>query len=371
MELDYGIYQAIVTDNSTFYNTGKIKVRIQKFYNQPLDWDLSSVYNANTFNKDLMDDIDALVHTPIGGGNNYGLFALPQVNSVGLVQFLGGNIHVPVWMGSFFRPEYDKDGKLIRCNVPNDQPEYEGMGSDGIIKGRNDPIATKKTKGGDGTIILRSKSTKGPGVEKKKDNMDFHKNRSENLVVLSEDEVKIIHFSKWNDKDGGNGADLEQYEEITVGTNKEYGPNNVVVKEYPQIDIKVVDKNNDEKNKQTTGIKVNPDEVSLEVTSNKLKMKSSISSTPRGILIKSQNTDNENITTFKMNPTQVTIINKNVSVVVNQNDAIISAPEGKVRLSGKEVVLGDGGGYVLVRDTPMLPFRTEDGSVIKTTNVRA
>lgn len=371
MNLDYGIYQAIVTDNSNFYNTGKIKVRIQKFYNEPLNWDLSSSYDANTFNKDLMDDLDAFVYTPMGGGNNYGFFTLPQVNSVGLVQFLGGNIRNPIWMGSFFIPEYNEEGKIIKCNVPNDQPEYEGVGSDGIIKGKNDPVATKKIKGGNGTVILRTKSTKEPGTEKRKDNMNFYKNRTENLVVLSENEIRIIHFSKWKEKDNGNSADLEQYEEISIGTSKEYGPNNTVVKEYPQIDIKVIDKNNDEKNKQITNIKVNPDEASLEIESNSLKRKSSVSSTKKGILIKSKNTNNDDVTIFKMDPSQVTITNKNVSVVLNQNDAIISAPEGKIRLSGKEVLLGDGGGYVLVRDTPMLPFRTEDGSVIKTTNVRA
>lgn len=370
MQLDYGIYQAIVTDNSTFFNTGKIKVRIQKFYNDRLNWDMSTSYDATKFNRDLMDDMDALVHTPIGGGNNYGLFALPQVNSVGLVQFLGGDVTQPVWMGSFFRPEYDQNGVLLRCNVPNDQPQYEGMGSDGIIKGPSDRIAQKKIQGGNETIILRTKSTKGPGTEKKKENMDFNKNRTQNLVVLSEDEVKIIHFSKWKDKDSGNGADLVQFEEITVGTHKEYGANQEVIKEYPQIDIKVTDKNNDDKKRQTTGIKVNPDSVSLEVISNELKMKSSIGSTPRGIEIKSQNTDNGDITSFNMNPKRITLVNKTVSLLLEKNDVTISVPEGKLRLSGKEVLLGDGGGYVVVKDNP-LPMRMEDGTVLKTTNVRA
>lgn len=370
MELDHGIYQAIVTDNSTFFNTGKIRVRIQKFYSETLSWDMSSTYDANKFNDELTYDMEALVHTPIGGGNNYGLFALPQVNSVGLVQFLGGNMKKPIWMGSFFRPEYDQNNNLIRCNIPNDKPDYEGMGSDGIIKTPSDRYAQKKIAGGDGTIILRTKTTKGPGTAKKKDNMDFNKNRTENLVILSENEVKIMHFSKWKNKDNDNGADLVQFEEITVGTHKEYGPNNVVIKEYPQIDIKVTDKNNDDKLKKTTGIKVNPDEVSLEVTSNELKMKSSIGSTPKGIDIKSQNTNNGSITNFTMTPIAVTIINKTVSVLIEQNDVTISVPEGKLRLSGKEVLLGDGGGYVVVKDSP-IPMRMEDGTVLKTTNVRA
>jgi len=119
MQLDYGIYKAIVTDNSSFYNTGKIRVRIQKFYNQELSWDMSVSYNQNDFNKDLLNDVDALVHTPIGGGNNYGLFALPQINSVGLVQFLSGDINIPIWMGSFFRPEFDQNKTLCSKRSTN------------------------------------------------------------------------------------------------------------------------------------------------------------------------------------------------------------------------------------------------------------
>ena len=37
---NFGMYEAIVTDNSNFFKTGKIRVRIQSLFNGKLDWDL-------------------------------------------------------------------------------------------------------------------------------------------------------------------------------------------------------------------------------------------------------------------------------------------------------------------------------------------
>jgi len=375
MQLDFGIYKAIVTDNLNFYNTGKIRVRIQKFYTQELSWDMSTSYNQNDFNKDLLSDTDALVHTPIGGGNNYGLFALPQVNSVGLVQFLSGDINIPIWMGSYFRPEFDQNKTLVRVNVPNDQPTSEGMGSDGIVKGTSDNWAKKQTKGGPGSIVLRTKTTEGPGTSNNASKMDFNKRRSENLVVLSEEEIKIIHFSKWIDKGSGpelgNTADLDQFEEITIGTAKTYAADGrTVLSSYPQIDIKVTDANADTSKTKTTGIKINPNEVSLEVTDKASKKTSKISSVPTGINIQSINTNTNQITKFEMDPVKILVTNKTVSMLIEAKDVTISVPDGALRLSGKEVILGDGGGYIMVKDN-QLPVRMEDGSILKASKVKA
>lgn len=374
MQPDHGIYKAIVTDNSNFYNSGKIRVKIQKFYNEELVWDMSTSFDNTKFIKGLVTDMDALVHTPIGGGNNYGLFALPQINAVGLVQFLGGDIRIPIWMGSFFRPEFDEKKTLVRVNVPNDKPLSEGVGSDGIVKGTSDRWAKKQTKGGPGSIVLRTKTTEMPGTAGDATKMDFNKKRTENLVVLSEEEIKIIHFSKWIDKGTGikkgESADLDQFEEITIGTEKLYGPTGNVIKQFPQIDIKVTDQNADPKKVKTTGIKINPDEVSLEVTSRALNKRSKISSVPTGINIESVDTNTNEITTFAMDPKQILIQNKTVSMLIQAKDVTISVPDGALRLSGKEVILGDGGGYIMVKDN-QLPVRMEDGSILKASKVKA
>jgi hypothetical protein len=374
MEQDFGIYQAIVTDNSTFYTTGKIRVRIQKFYNEDLSWDISKNYDDVKYNIGLTEDLEAFVHTPLGGGNNYGFFALPQVNSVGIIQFLNGNYKNPIWMGSFFRPEFDSKNNVTRVNIPNDQPLYEGLGSDGIATGSSG-FAEKKTKGGPGSIVLRTKTTSGPGEEKEPKNMDFNRKRTENLVVLSEEEIKIMHFSSWEDTGSGenlgNTADLKQFEEITVGTMKEYGATGEVIDQYPQIDIKVTDNNNDDDKKKTLGIKINPDEVSFEVISKENETISKIGAIPTGISILSTDTnDARNTTSYEMTPKKVTMINKKLTIIMENDQIILSAPEGKIRLSGKEILLGDGGGYVVIKDN-QVPMRMEDGSILKTTNIRA
>lgn len=375
MELDNGIYLALVTDNSNFFNTGKIRVRVQKFYNDTLNLDLSKNFDASKFNNEILQDFEALIYTPIGGGNNYGLFALPQINSVGIVQFLGGNFHNPIWMGSFFRPEYNEKEELVRVNVPNDQPLMEGLGSDGITRGSSDNYAKKRTKGGNGSIILRTKTTSGPGTDNNAQNMNFNKKRTENLMTLSDQDIKITHFSKWRDKGSGaslgDTADLDQYEEISVGTNREYDASGNVVKEYPQISISVKNDMLTASSTKSIGISLNPDAAILGFTSAYDKASSTISATPTGVTITSMNTNNSSkTTTYEMTPTQVKITNKAISIVVTDSEVLISAPEGKIRLSGKEIFLGDGGGYVMIQDVKK-EVRLEDGSVLKASSVRA
>lgn len=347
---NFGIYQAIVTDNSLFFNTGKIRVRVQSHFNGEFNWDLSQNYNASEFIEELAQDLLAIVYTPIGGGSGHGMFALPQVNSIGLVQFMNGNIQKPIWMGSFFRPEYDENRKLLRVNVPNDQPQYEGNGSDGITQGSNG-IGEKKIEGGFGTLILRTKTTKGPGRDRDPKNMDFNEQRTENLIVVTEDKYHMTHFSKW-EKEGDN-ATAKQFEELKMGT----------VDGVPQVDVQVTDIVRDKK--KTTGLKINNSEVSLVVNDESKNLESSISSTSDGINIKARNTKDDKNTNISLNNKEIILSNDKVSILVEGNEISLSAPNGKLRLSGKEVLIGDGGGYVVVSDVPGFSMRMEDGAILK------
>ena len=74
-----------------------------------------------------------------------------------------------------------------------------------------------------------------------------------------------------------------------------------------------------------------------------------------------------------MNPTEMKLINGSVTLTLDKKSVTVSAPEGAIMLSGNEIRLGDGGGYVLIRDTPMfMPVKTEDGSFLRTSErVRA
>lgn len=354
MNPTYGIYQAIVTDNSQFFTNGKIKVRVQNMYNGKLDWDLNANFDYNEFIQQINDDLWAVVYTPIGGGSNHGLFALPQINSVGIVQFMNGNIKKPIWMGSFFRPEYDEDGKLQRVNVPNDQPGYETM--DGISQNDN-KIGEKKIKGGFGTLILRTKTTSSP-TRNSPENMNFGEQRSENLIVLSEEEVHVTHFSKWENDSSGNPI-RKQYEELILGTDEDG---------VPEIQVKVTDIVSNKT--KTTSLVINNEEVALKVTDEKKFLESSISSTSDGININAKQTNSGNQTSIQLDPKEILLVNKKVSFLLEGNEATISVPNGKLRLSGQEVLIGDGGGYIVTKDSPT-PMRMEDGTILKCSKAKA
>jgi len=357
MTPNFGIYQAVVTDNTQFFTNGKIKVRVQNMYNGKMDWDLTQNFDYNEFIKEISEDLWCLVATPIGGGSNHGLFSLPQINSVGLVQFMNGNIKKPIWMGSFFRPEYNQNGKLTRVNVPNDQKEYEGSGADGITQNENN-IGEKRIEGDYGTLILRTKSTSGPTKYNNGDEMNFNEQDSENLVILSKDKLNITHFSEW-DRSGDNPV-IKKWQEIEFFTNLDGDP---------EVNIKVSDIDNRDNLKETSLVITN-NEVALKVSDEKEKMESSIGSTSDGINITSRNTDNDNQTSITQSPRESLLLNKEVSINLWGDEASISVPNGKLRLSGQEVLLGDGGGYVVVKDDP-LPARMEDGTILKASKVKA
>ena len=361
MTPNFGIYQAIVTDNSQFFQTGKIRVRIQSYYNGKLNWDLSQNYDQTEFNENLIKDTMALVYTPIGGGNGHGMFALPQVNAVGLVQFMNGNIKQPIWMGSFFRPEYDQDGKLARVNVPNDIPEMEGSGSDGITQGEN-KLGEKRIEGDFGSVIIRTKTTSGPGKDGKPENMDFNEQRSENLIVFNKDKTNFTHFSKW-DKDATGKAELKQWEEIELGTVKERNANGDVVDEYPEINIKVSEVKS-KTNTKTLSVKINNDKVSLEVIDGDII--TDLGVTGEGVEITSTNSKSKSSTSFEQTPEQIVLAGKDTSVTVEKDEVILSSKK-KIRLSGKTIQLGNGESYIAAIETivPNMSYELRDGFTIK------
>ena len=235
---NFGIYEAVVTDNSSFFTHGTIKVRIKKLYNDDTDLNIKKNYNKDFFVQDLLKDLDAYIYSPIGGGENYGLFMLPQVGSIGIIQFLNGDTKKPVWMGTVFSPELDKNGNIIKTKIPNDDPYAEGANTDGATREKNtDTTTKKKTLSGENAIILRTKKTNSPLKSGGIDNVDFDKQRTENIIVISDEYVKITHFSKWQEKKDKLSAAPEQFEEISIGMYKEKDVNGNIISSKPQISV--------------------------------------------------------------------------------------------------------------------------------------
>lgn len=184
------IYTAIVLDNSEFFQKGTITVRISRFYSLPMTWDMSEKPAIYDEFKELKragkveDFNNCLVSSLFGGGRNYGMFVLPQINSVGMVAFLDDSFNLPVWLGSYFRPIKNDEHKIEYVNIPNDQMEQEGEGTDGSKGGKN--IA-----GDEGTIIIRTKKTD-------EENYDWEENNTENLVIIGTNKFQILHFLEWD-----------------------------------------------------------------------------------------------------------------------------------------------------------------------------
>jgi hypothetical protein len=155
-------------------------------------------------------DLEALVFTPFGGGRNFGLLYLPQVNTKGVVTFLDADHHKPMWIGSYFEAKHNRtDYDTIEyINAPGDNKLKDGKDMDAYAGGGtnfNGDITDSLVLRTKHTIMDRSDGTK----------MDFQAETSntENLIIINQDEVSIRHFSKWN------GEDAKFYQDINIKTN--------------------------------------------------------------------------------------------------------------------------------------------------------
>jgi uncharacterized protein involved in type VI secretion and phage assembly len=87
-ERRYGKYRGFVVDNDDPQKRARLKVRVPSVLgDDESDW--------------------ALPCLPFGGGAGYGLFAVPEVDAQVWVEFEEGDIHRPLWVGTFWQAEAD------------------------------------------------------------------------------------------------------------------------------------------------------------------------------------------------------------------------------------------------------------------------
>ena len=216
------VYSALVIDNSDYFQTGTIKVRVFNWYlasrwkydssgnKKPVqiddlstdpkminegDWNQQDIPGGND---GPTQDFLCWVYAPIGGGTNYGMFHLPQVNERGLVSFVDGDMHKPIWMGSYFQPLADNsqypDYVIDQVNAPNDDTTMNKDGTSYQPSNSGAPV------GDPNAIILRTKSTTlvPDGNSYKADKLDWSQQTTENLVLIGSDEVRVRHYSNFN-----------------------------------------------------------------------------------------------------------------------------------------------------------------------------
>ena len=186
--------RARVIDNSEFINTGKIRVRIEKFSTISSMRDLGDYpscvldgmkyvkYNGETVLTN--EDTDVSIMSPIGGGFDFGIFYLPQVNSLGYVEEIGDGVTSSfdyVWVGGCV----DKDSKGI--NIPSSTLTT----NNGV-----EPTGTVNVENINGSLIIKLKSTVLEDVTdpvKSQKTMKWQERKTENLVILNKEGIDVYH----------------------------------------------------------------------------------------------------------------------------------------------------------------------------------
>ena len=350
----HGTYQAIVTDNSEFYKRGHIRVRVSTFYSGNINWNLSDNYNETKFKKNLIKDIRCYIFTPIGGGSGHGMFSLPQVNSIGVVSFLDGDIKKAVWLGSFVNPQFDEDGNFVKAASPNDTLEKEGYGYDGVT------VDGKNVESDGGAIIIRQKSTTSEDA----DSMNWNKNRTENLVVMSKDDLTLTHITKWKESEDKSSAQPIIYHEISISKDTDdesdtKGLTSISVKSFNINDNHTLDE---------FGLEIINQKVKLKTVSEESKITNNITMSKDDIVVKSYDDNTQDESEVTINPTELFLKNKEANIDIKKDEVNIFANK-KITLSGKDIRLGGMAEEYVVTTNRIFSFRMEDGTIMTSSSV--
>lgn len=201
------VYLARVIDNTDFAEKGTIKVRVDEFchYSKSMCGDLSEVPSRVTANGTMWkvddsekyikdsDDLDAFVMSAFGGGREYGVFRLPQVNSIGVVTELGsdrtGDAYY-AWLGNI----------IDNTNYPTDPSVDSDINAASNSAGKNDII----NRSANDTLVIKMKHTflgdsLAPSVYK--DRMDWNKRPVDIMVTIGNNGINMEQNSYLYDED--------------------------------------------------------------------------------------------------------------------------------------------------------------------------
>lgn len=228
-----GVYQGIVISNENYYSRGTITVRVGGIgiYNKPMQWDLTEnfpdfIKESDKGDPDRTNDLEVAISGPLGGGRNYGVFCLPQVNEIGLVMFIGGNLKKPVWIGSLFQPTRDENFSVAHTNIPSDKTEAEGEDQDGAVALAQNMDAENDEEALGKNIVIRTKTTRYD--ESDVDKINWQKVSTSNIVSIEEKKIRFRHFS---DTDGWDETTPKKWQEIIIARDEDNGDKETVMLE--------------------------------------------------------------------------------------------------------------------------------------------
>ena len=328
------VYEAMVIDNSHFFERGTITVRIANFYFGKMNYDLREDFPEQLENNKIEGndnrtlDWEAKLSAPTGGGRNYGALFIPQINEKGIVTFLNGSQQSLLWLGSLFEPIKDDTYKVTSVNIPSDKLDAEGVDSDGAIAGKHNLDAETVEDALKKNFIYRTKNTVYTDTA---DDIDWEKIHTTNVVSIGEKEILVRHYAE---EDGWNENIPEKYQDIKLHRNDE-----------------------------------GKDEINFEVTNISDEVSSKISITDTDINIISTSADGGNsinISTAEDYAINITDVNGNV-IIINEdgislqasgNIDIIADGEFNIINSGDIIISSDG--KVILQDDEMGAVRAKE-----------
>lgn len=307
----FGSYRAIVTDTDCFAETGTIKTRISIFNDGNSKSDLFSNFDKEKFEKDIEKDTFTRIFLPFGGGKDYGMFKLPQVNSIGIVQFIDGNAKFPIWMGSF--STLVKSDNSVKSCYPTDLNKTLSNSSSSSFEDEN-------------SFVIKTKTLKFDDEDL---STGYLKNYDvENSMIMNSKKLQLKH----NGKEYKSGALFED-DNVQIFVEKDSSNN-----------IKI----------DSNGTEINS------------SGKSSISSKNYIINLKSEK---ENVySTIEETPSKITIsVNNKAKITLkntsNGSEVGVSADTIKIGATNN-LVLGSSGSYLVA--SPVVGTMTlEDGTILK------
>lgn len=343
----FGIFKAIVTDVSCFEKTGKIKTRISAFNSGASPRDLVDGYDSDAFADLISRDILTDIMLPFGGGTDYGMFKLPQVNSTGLVAFINGSKSNPVWIGATANSTIDSDNNIVQLDFPSDNDNNEPAiyYDNGIVFNMNDA----------NSFIIKTKTNKLDDYSKP-ETMVWSNNPVENSMIMNSSKLSLYHrvdddtyqeFILDNGTDNTEGSITLGYvvsdkefkrvtfddDTITIRNKSGYAEAEIILDDNGGIYITAFD-----------------DSMARDPSATGSRIGTSISLSPASITLESGHSKIAMARNVDLNNENMTITTNNLQVLA------------------KNISFGSSGYSLVVSPSPNLNFTLEDGSMLTTAN---
>lgn len=349
-DLLYGVYRAIVTDTSCFEQTGKIKTRISAFNNGAVTKDLINGYDSDSFDDITSRDILTDIMLPFGGGYDYGMFKLPQVNSVGLVAFIDASKTSPIWIGSTANSIVNRENNVVQLDFPsdkdNEKPVIYSDDSEKAVFNMDDKNA----------FIIKTKKNELDDLSHP-ETMVWSNNPVENSFILSSTKARIYHR-----------IDDDSYQEFVLENN----PN----KKAGTIGISYVVSEDEykklEANENQVLIKNKNDDITAQII---LDDKGYLYINAFEDNAGNKNTGSRIETSIELTPASINIkaghsrisMNRNI----NENNEKITISANNIQIDSRNISFGSSGYSLVVSPNPNLNLTLQDGTMLTTaSNIR-